>query len=254
MSMTNYYYNEQISKYLIQFMAIFSGLSIQAGKDDNGDPVSITVPVHYGSRDRVTSSILNENTQNKPMRLPVMSSYLRDISLAPERYKGVSTIRSTPYVPRGGLLPDDIQVVHQYMPIPYNTTVELSIYTSNLNSHFQILEQILMLFDPILQIQTSDSAFDWTRITTVELKGISFEENYPSGSDRRMLITTLSFEMPIYISAPARLKQDLIHDIYLRIGTINDIGATSQDILEQLEEQNIEYDVIVSAARDLKMQ
>jgi hypothetical protein len=251
MAIDNYYYNEQIEKYIVQFMSIFTGMSIHTGIGATGEISSIRVPVHYGSKDRVTSSILSDNTQNKPMRLPVMSCYLRSLAMAPERYKGVGAIRTSAHVPRGGLIPDDIKVVHQYMPIPYMTTLDLSIYTSNLSSHFQILEQILVLFDPILQIQTSDGAFDWGKITTVELRDITFEENYPAATDRRMIVTTLNFEMPIYISAPARLKSEIINDIYLRIGSVDTFGNGSQDILDQLDDQGLEYDLVVSAARDL---
>jgi hypothetical protein len=120
-----------------------------------------------------------------------------------------------------------------------------------MSSHFQILEQILVLFDPSLQIQTSDGVFDWAKITTVELKDITFEENYPAGADRRMIVTTLSFEMPVYIAAPARLKKDVVQDIYVRIGAVSTFGSGDQDILDQLESQGLDYELVVSASRDL---
>ncbi len=253
MAIDNYYYDEQIEKYIIQFMSIFSGMTIHTGKGSDGTVSTLRVPVHYGSRDKVTASILNDNTQNQPIRVPVMSCFLRGLSMAPDRYKGVGSVRTTPYVPRGGLIPNDIKVAHQYMPIPYMTTLDLSIFTSNMNTHFQILEQILVLFDPILQIQTSDGALDWGKITTVELRDINFEENYPAGGDRRIIVTTLSFDMPIYIAAPARLKQDIIEDIYMRIGTVDSFSGGSQDILDQLDQQGIDYELLVSAARDLSI-
>jgi hypothetical protein len=251
MAIDNYYYDEQIQRYIMQFMAIFTEMSIRTGKGGDGEITSIRVPVHYGSRDRVTASILNDNTQNNPVRLPVMSCYMNGLSMAPDRYKGVGVIRTTSYVPRGGLIPNDITVVHQYMPVPYMTNLSLSIYTSNMSSHFQILEQILVLFDPSLQIQTSDGVFDWAKITTVELKDITFEENYPAGADRRMIVTTLSFEMPVYIAAPVRLKKDIVQDIYMRIGTVSTFGSGDQDILDQLESQGLDYELVVSASRDL---
>jgi hypothetical protein len=77
-----------------------------------------------------------------------------------------------------------------------------------------------MLFDPILQIQTSDSAFDWTKITSVELTGINNEENYPPGGDRRLLSWTLTFDIPIYISAPVDIKDDVVRKIIIRLGDL----------------------------------
>jgi hypothetical protein len=84
----------------------------------------------------------------------------------------------------------------------------------------QILEQLLMLFDPILQIQTSDAAFDWTKITTVELLGVNNEENFPPGGDRRVLTWTLNFEIPIYISAPVDITDEIVRKVVIRIGDL----------------------------------
>ena len=247
----NYYYDQQLSKYLVQFMAIFQGMQVKTNK--RGDSCSaeiITVPIQMGSKDRVAAAILNQNTQNKPLRLPVMSAYYKAYAVAPERRKAVGFERKTPYVPLGGLVPDDVKVIHQYMPIPYNTTVDLSIYTSNLDQHFQILEQIFVVFDPIVQIQTNDSTFDWTKITTVELKTITPEEHYPPGRDRRMLIITLSFFMPIYISAPAKIRNDAIKDIYLRVGSVHG-DLISQDVVNEFNAAGMTYDLLVSAEDEL---
>lgn len=221
MTVEYYYYDSQIKKYLIQFQNIFTGIQVSVGKTDTRDGGLIPVPSHYGSRDRVTAAILASNTQNKPVRLPTMSTYLTGIEMAPDLRKGIGGTRSETYLPRGGLIPNDLKVVKQYMPIPYRLVADLSIYTSNIEHHFQIMEQIMMLFDPILQIQTNDSAFDWGKITTVELHGIRFEENYPAGADRRMIVTGLEFSFPIYISVPADLRSTYIHDIYMRLNTLD---------------------------------
>ena len=242
-----YYYDQQLTKYLVQFMAIFHGMVVMPGpKNPNANPIS--VPVQYGSKDRVAASILNNNTQNQPLRLPVMSAYIRDISMAPERYKGVDTVRKINYLPRGGIFPNDIQTSVQLMPVPYNTTMELCVYSSNQNTQFQILEQIMMIFNPMIQIQSTDGSFDWTRITTVELKGFGLEENYPSNTERRMIITTLSFEVPVWISAPAALRQDIIKEIYMRVGEVSDLQTDNYNILSQLDANGDEYEKIIDAA------
>jgi hypothetical protein len=103
------------------------------------------------------------------------------------------------------------------------------------------------LFDPILQLQISDSAFDWTKITFVNLRDINYEENYPVGTDKRMVITTITFDVPIYISAPANLKNQIIRDIYARIGAVEGSNLSSEEIIAQLDQQNINYELLVSA-------
>jgi len=241
-----YFFDQQFARYLVQFMAIFEGLQVKTGKRSDGEEHMIDVPVAYGSKDRVAAAILNENTQNLPLKIPRMSAYMKSVRLAPDRRKGVNVERAVKYVQRGGLMPDDIKVLHQLVPIPYYIDVELALYASNTNQHWQMLEQILILFDPNLQIQISDSEFDWTKITILELTDILLEENYPVGADRRLIVSTLTFQIPIWITAPTKVRQDFIKDIYIRIGHIADLNTTPQDIIDQLEEAGYEYELVAT--------
>lgn len=245
-SFEGFYYNEQLKRYLIQFMAIFGGMQVQVGWTDEKEPRLINVPVVNASKDRVVAAIKGENTQNKPMRLPAMSAYITNIELAPEKRKGVHNSRRNTFMPTGGLFPDDISVVEQRMPVPYNTNMELSIWASNQDQHYQILEQIMMLFNPTLQIQTSDEPFDWTKITTVELNGMQPEENLPSGTERRMIRSTLNFTVPVWISAPVDVHQRFIKDIFIRVGAVSTAAETSEDIVADLNSQGIPYNLVFS--------
>ncbi len=245
MAFKTFYYDHQMKKYMIQFMSIFSGMQVQIGKNDRaGDEEKlIGVPVMYGNRDRVVGWIKGNFTQNKPLRLPIMSANITGIEMAPELRKGISTVRRQAYLPRGEVLPDGIKTVRQHMPVPYKATAELAIWTSNTEQRYQVLEQILVVFDPIVQIQKNDAIFDWTKITTVELTGINYEDNYPIGPDRRMLISNLSFEFPIYLSAPATVKDDFVKDIWVRIGAVDVSSVTSEQIIADLDAQGIEYEL-----------
>jgi len=240
-----FYYDEQHKQYLLQFAAIFSEMFVKIGANEDREERLIPVEIHYGSKDRAAHAILAGNTQNKPVRLPNMSMYISSIDLAPERRKGVGIADRHTHLPRGGLLPDDVQVVHRLMPVPYNMSIELAIFTSNQDQHMQILEQILMLFDPTLQIQLSDSPFDWKKITQVELQAIRFDENYPIGTDRRMIQTSLDFKVPIYIAPPAQIKQDYVEKIKMRISA-TDLSTSLADIVTEFDELGIEYTTVVS--------
>jgi hypothetical protein len=241
--MDTFYYDEQIKKYMTQFMAIFAGMQVQIGKNDTSDENQlITVPIQYGNKDRVVAHIIGDQTQNKPLRVPMMSAYVNGINMAPESRKGIGQTKRQTYLPRGSVFPDDITTVHQYMPVPYKLTCELAIYASNTDQHFQILEQILMLFDPTVQIQTSDALFDWTKLTTVELENINFDQNYPIGTERRMIVSTLQFIVPVYISAPANLRNDYIKEIFVRIGAVSSDSNTSYEIIADLDGQGIDYE------------
>lgn len=237
-----YYYNHQLRNYLAQFMAIFAGMRVQTGWNDDQEPKMLSTPIQHASKDRVVGFLQSAFTQNKPVRLPMMSAHISGIEMMNNRFKGMPNKRRNTFLETGRQFPDDIQTIEQRMPVPYQANMELSIWASNQQQHYQILEQILMIFNPLLQIQSSDEPFDWTKITTVELQSISPEENIPAGTDRRMIRTTLNFAVPVYISAPVSVHDNFVKDIYLRIGAVGQSAQTSQDVIAALDEQGIEYE------------
>jgi hypothetical protein len=244
-TLKDFYYDKQVKRYYLQFMAIFAGIQVQIGKNErSGDEEKlISVPMMNGNRDRVTGWIKGEHTQNKPLRLPIISSNITNLELAPDLRKGVGNTRRETYLPRGGLMPDDIKSVRQYMPVPYKLYADVSIWTSNQEQRFQILEQLLSVFDPVIQIQSTDAQFDWKKLTMVELIGVGFEDNYPIGTDRRMLITTLNFEMPIRLGVPDEVKSNFVKDILVRIGTVDSDSNTNEEIIADLDGQGIPYEL-----------
>lgn len=227
---TNYYYNQQIRSYIVQMINIFSGLEVRTGKGANGEVESIRVPVHYGSQDRVVAGIAVGFNQNKMYPVPMLSIYMTGIELTPERRKGVGQIDRTTFLPVGGQFPNDLKVAERLMPIPYNLTFDVHAFSSNTDQSLQISEQILMLFDPILQIQTSDKAFDWTKLTTIELTAVNNEESMPAGTDKRMLVWTYSFTVPIWLTPPMDIKNDYVNKIKFHIGTYD--GTTALEVDE----------------------
>jgi len=217
-----YYFNNQLRKFILGFMNIFVGLEVNAGKDNVGESIQIEVPIRYGSMDRVVSAISSGDTQNKLHTLPMMACYMNNLSLAPDRMHGVNQVDRRTYLEQGGIFPDEVKVIQRVVPIPYNMEMELSIYTSNTQQLFQIIEQVLILFDYDMQIQFNDAPFDWTRLSKVTLTGLQNEEVYPVGTDRRAVIWTLQFEVPIWISPPINIRSDIIKNINLRISHINE--------------------------------
>jgi hypothetical protein len=216
----SFYYEGQLRSYLLQFCHIFAGLKVQTGNGECNVPEFMTVPISIGSRDRVVAALQAGNTQNKTFSIPAMAASMSNVSLSPSR-KGIGVVDKRVYLPQGGIFPDDLKTITRVMPIPYMMSVELALYASNTNQLHQILEQILVLFDPSLQIQTSDAAFDWTKLTSVELTGINNEENYPPGGDRRIIMWSLNFDIPIYISAPVDVKDDIVRKIVITYGDLD---------------------------------
>ncbi len=241
-TLENYHYSAQLRRYIVQFAAIFAGIRVEVGKRDNTEPHLIQVPIKNASMDRIVGHIKGENTQNKPIRLPIMSFELVSIEQAPDLRKGIGITRRSAYMPTGGLFPDDISVVEQRQPVPYRASFQLAIWTSNQDQHYQMMEQICTLFDPILQIQISDDVFDWTKLTTVEMLDIGFDENVPQGLERRIIQSRIAFSVPIYLSIPAKVHDNYIKDIHIRIGAIGNDINTPFDVISDLDAQGIVYD------------
>ncbi len=265
--LTAYYYDKQIYSYILQFMAIFAGLQVMVGKLDTGQTTDIVdcdgdvigqnsvykdarliqVPLHYGSQDRVVASIFADNTQNKLLHVPMMSAYLRDLRSDPSLYVGTGTERRYTYMPRGGLFPDDLKVNYQLRPTPYMMTMELALYASNTSQYLQMIEQILILFNPDIQIQRSDGLFDMAKLSKVTLTSISQETNYPSMTDRRIIQTVLQFEMPIQIATPVDVRDNYIKQIFARIGIVDNMSQSPADIIAEMDQNNVPYDLIATA-------
>lgn len=227
----NYYYNNQLRKHIIQFMAIFSGMKVSIGKNDfDSESNLIEVPILYGSRDRVVSHIFSEQTQNKMLRLPIMSAQIIDMDLARDRLAGQNQERKEVKLKRGGTIPDDLQQHAMLKPVPYEVSMEVAINTSNTDHHFQILEQLLLLFNPSIQIQVSDAYGNQQSHIEVFLMSINLDENYPAGTETRIVSSTLNFQYIMYLASPVNLRDEIIKSIQLRIAATNDTGVVSDII------------------------
>jgi hypothetical protein len=230
MSLRQYYYNGQLKKFIIGFANIFKGLQVQTGFDACNEQSFIEVPICYGSRDRVVASIGARNTQNQQHTLPIMSCYMTGLELAPDRFHGNGQMDTRTALEQGGVFPDDVKVIQRLVPVPYNMSMELSLYSSNTDQMYQMLEQLLLLFEYDMKLQFNDAPFDWTRVTKVLLTGINNEENYPLGPDRRAIVWSMTFELPIWLSLPADVRTGIIQSIVIQIGdgsnlTLDEVDA-----------------------------
>lgn len=238
----NYYYNKQIINYILQFMAVFSDMQVAIGKNDNNSTTNlIRVPIRYGDADRVVNSIIESNTQNKPISLPIFSAYLSDFQLRTDSQKGIGAIERDTFMPVGGTFPNDLQTVMRRVPTPYKAIFELGLYSSNNDQKFQIMEQLCSLFDPIVQIQTSDNPFSWSRISTLILERIIYDNNFPSEVDKRIIKVTFEFSTTIWLQVPINFKQDFITSINLRLSKL-----TGPDYIIDVNDTNIPYQEIIN--------
>jgi len=124
--------------------------------------------------------------------------------------------------------------VERLMPTPYTLTVSVDLWSTNTDQKLQILEQILMLFNPSLELQTTDNYLDWTSLSAVYLDGITWSSRtIPQGTETEIDVSTLTFTTPIYISPPAKVK---------RLGVITDIVSRIHNSKQELIDATTDID------------
>lgn len=232
-----YWYDSQFVKFLIQFMAIFDGMKVKIGKNDfNSQSDFIYVPIRRGGADRIVNSILAQGAGgNVPLRLPLFSAEIVQIEKNMGRQKGREHIQRDTYLPVGGAWPDDIKVVTKKTPVPYTLYFDLSLYTSNDEQRFQIIEQILSVFDPDIDFQITDDAHKWNKLSALMFDGINFESSYPSGVDQKIIVTSFNFSTVVYLQTPIEYKKNFIKSIKLKLAALESAEDVYAEYVNDME-------------------
>ena len=230
-----FFYDGQIRRYVTQFMRIFIGFKYQAG-----DGSHVAVPVMYGDMTRQVAAIIRENSENKLPSVPKIACYITGLDLDKTRLADATFVSKmniherdyvtdrgkSSYTSGGG----QAYTVERLMPTPFVLKMKADIWTSNTDQKLQLLEQILVLFNPSLEIQTTDNYIDWTSLSVVDLESTSFtSRSIPAGTESEIDICSVEFKMPIYITPPAKIKRlGVIRDVVMNVFDANgDVGSLS---------------------------
>lgn len=239
-----FFYDEQIRRFLLQFIRAFSNFQVEYGKDRSGYTTLQTVPVKYGDATRMVSSIIRENSENKVIPTPMISCYVTAMEYNRDRIQDPTFvdkkhIRMRKYNENTGeytTQQGNAFTVERMMPVPYTLTMNVDIWTSNTNQKLQLMEQILVLFNPALEIQSTDNYLDWTSLSYIELQNVQWSSRaVPVGIEDAIDISTLTFTVPIWITAPSKVKklgviQKIVASIYDESGSISD-GVIDNNLL-----------------------
>jgi hypothetical protein len=212
----DFYYDGQMRRYLAQFIRLLSHFYVETGKDSAGNSALIQVPVKYGDISRQVASIIRKNSENALNTVPQISCYVTNVAFDRDRIQSPTHVdkvhikerfydKDTQAYTAG---PGDSYTIERSMPSPYRLTVNADIWTSNTEQKMQITEQMFYMFNPSLEIQTTDNYVDWTSLSYVELTEIAFSNRtVPVGTDDMIDIATMTFEIPIWINPPAIIKR-----------------------------------------------
>lgn len=246
----DYWYDEQIKRYLIQLVRIFSNFQVKE-YTENGVNYN-RVPARYGDMSRMVAHILRNNSENIVNNAPQITVTVQNLARAPERTQDPFLVDTTQVAERQWDRENnrytseqgELYTTKRYMPVPYNLTIQVDIWTTNTDTKLQILEQLMILFNPSLQLQSNDNPLDWSNVFEVELQDITWSSrSVPAGVDEQLDISTLTFLVPIWISPPAKVqRQKIIQSIVADIHKVQDVSnlGFSEDMYDffgQIDEE-----------------
>jgi hypothetical protein len=203
------------------------------------------VPVRYGDASRQAQTIIQENSRNSLPSTPLMTFYIAaldydrprmqepfHVNKIHVRQRTYDAATETYETTQGNAF-----TVERLMPVPYKLTLNLDIWTSNTNQKLQLLEQMLTLFNPSLEVQSTDNFIDWTSLSIVELESVQWtNRTIPMGAENPIDIATLRFALPIWISPPAKVK---------KLGVVERVIASMYDAQGDLVEAVVNNDLLL---------
>ena len=253
-----HFYDGQIKRYLTQFMRLMSNFGY---KDAKG--VVRQIPVRYGDMNRQVAQLMNKNSENIIQTAPFIACYIKGMDFARDRLQDPTFVSRVNIRERaiddrevindgyGNMIPNpnynkeylNVQganyTIERLMPTPFNLQFTADIWTTNTDQKLQILEQLLVLFNPSMEIQTNNNFVDWTSLSLIELTGMQFSSrSIPQGLEQDIDIASLNFQSPIWLTTPAKVKKlGIITQI------ITNMFADPQGTVESgaYDEQGVDY-------------
>jgi hypothetical protein len=154
-----HFYDGQLRRYLTQVIRLLSNFVVKYS-----DGTLVRVPVMYGDQDKQVANIINQNSENTLASSPRIAVYISDLDLARDRL-GDSTYVGKINIRERGIDGDSYNysqgnnyTVERLMPTPFDLSLKVDIWTASTDQKLQLLEQILTLFNPSLEIQTTDKS------------------------------------------------------------------------------------------------
>jgi len=260
----DYWYDEQIKRYLIQLVRIFSNFKVRENTDKGTN--YNRVPARYGDISRMVAHILRNNSENTVNSAPMITVSIGSIAVARERAQDPYLMDTQQVAEREWDRENNMYTSEQgnlyttkrYMPVPYNLSINVDIWTTNTDTKLQLLEQIMVLFNPSIQLQSNSNPLDWSNVFEVEMTDINFSSrSLPAGVDEQLDIATLTFDVPIWISPPAKVQrqkiiQKIIADIH-KVSDIDSLGITDDSYYDFFENFD-ETGQVVITPNDYKLQ
>lgn len=236
---SNFFYDGQVRRFINQFIRMVSNFYVQYGTDSSGGITYQRVPVMYGDPSRQAAQIIRNNSENTTNAVPAMAVYIDALSYDQTRLQNPTNVQSMnirqrsfdPVTGTYGENQGQTYSVERLMPVPYKLGLKLDIWSSNTDQKLQIWEQLVQLFNPAMEVQSTDNYIDWGSLSYALLNDTNWSSrSVPTSGEEPIDICTFKFDLPIWISTNAKVK---------KMGVIQTVVNSFQDLsnLETLPPQ-----------------
>ncbi len=250
MSNISHFYDGQLRRFIIQFTRMLSNFQYETGKDGDGNNALIKVPVRYGDINRQVANILRQGSENALVSVPQMAVYINSLTYDRPRMQEPTHIDKIHVRERSynaetktySGTQGNQHTIERIMPVPFQLTMNADLFTNNTDQKLQILEQILVLFNPAMELQTTDNWVDWTSLSYAEITDLTFSSRtIPSGTDDEIDVASMTFTLPIWLTPPAKIKklgviEKIVASLYDEDASKIDVsGVIGSDLLSRQE-------------------
>ena len=220
----SYFYNESMRRMTIAFGQLFNKIEVKR-KNSSGSVVqSIAVPLAYAPKEKFIVRLdqqPNLDEREMSITLPRMSFEITTIAYDPSRK--LNRLQKFKSVKTGA---DGKVLDYNYMPVPYDISYNLNVYTATAESGLQIVEQILPFFQPDYTVTVNAiPELNIKKDVPIVLNSVNYEDSYNGDfTTRRAVIYTLGFTAKTYLFGPAKTQKtikEVQSDVYSDTDTTN---------------------------------
>lgn len=216
----DYWYDGQMRRFLEQIVRAFSGYQYATGRRNGQNPQLRMVPCRMASRDRLAAAIQRNNSENTLLTVPLITVDRRSLKGRREDVQSLTHVDTRLVTERAvdenGAYTNTVgnrYSVERLMPRPFEMSIQVDIWTSNMDQKDQLMEQILTVIYPNFEIQNSDNALDWTAKTMIEVEDIEWtSRSIPIGTENEIEVATITLRLPFWLTPPAKVTHQRIVD------------------------------------------